>query len=141
MSLPESSPDPSASPLRAFPSRAREFCLKTWPGRLLGLGAIIKATVLGLDSAGLEKHGALAVVSTLGGLALAVGVGMLVYRLIQSASRNLLWRVRWKLIVSYIFIGVVPVILVAAFFLLAGRLLFNNVSSYLVQASVREVAG
>jgi phosphoserine phosphatase RsbU/P len=141
MSLPESTPEPSASPLRGFPSRAREFCLKTWPGRLLGLGAVVKATVLGLDSAGLEKHGALAVVSTLGGLALAIGVGMLVYRLIQSASRNLLWRIRWKLIVSYIFIGVVPVFLVAAFFLLAGRLLFNNVSSYLVQASVREVAG
>ncbi len=139
MSLPASSQAPT-SPPRPFLARVHEFCLKTWPGRLLVLGIAIKAVVLGLDGAGLEKHGALAVVSTLGGLALAIGVGMLGYRLLQSASRNLLWRIRWKLIVSYVFIGVVPVILVAAFFLLAGRLLFNNVSSYLVQASVREVA-
>ena len=48
--------------------------------------------------------------------------------------RRLLWRVRRKLILSYIFVGLVPSLLIVAFFLLAGLLLFRNVASYLVQS-------
>ena len=47
-----------------------------------------------------------------------------------------LWRVRRKLTLSYVFIGFVPVLLLASFFLLCGLLLFFNVSSYLVQSRV-----
>jgi serine phosphatase RsbU (regulator of sigma subunit) len=47
-----------------------------------------------------------------------------------------LWRVRRKLTLSYIFIGFVPILLIVAFFLLCGLLLFFNVSSYLVQSRV-----
>src|SRR5262245_12571933 len=49
---------------------------------------------------------------------------------------RLLWRVRRKLTLSYIFIGFVPIVLVVVFFLLCGLLLFFNVSSYLVQSRV-----
>ena len=38
----------------------------------------------------------------------------------RSLQRRLLWRVRRKLIISYIFIGFVPAILIVAFFLLGG---------------------
>ena len=51
--------------------------------------------------------------------------------------RRLLWRVRRKLILSYIFIGFVPALLIVAFFLLGGLLLFSNFSSYLVQTRLR----
>ena len=44
---------------------------------------------------------------------------------------RLLWRVRRKLILSYIFIGVVPSLLIVIFFLLGGVLIFMNVSAYL----------
>ena len=37
-------------------------------------------------------------------------------------QRRLLWRVRRKLILSYIFIGVVPALLIVGFFLLGGVL-------------------
>ena len=47
--------------------------------------------------------------------------------------RRLLWRVRRKLILSYVFVGLVPSLLIVAFFLLAGLLLFRNMASYLVQ--------
>ena len=47
-----------------------------------------------------------------------------------------LWRVRRKLTLSYVFIGFVPILLLVAFFLLCGLLLFFNVSSYLVQSRV-----
>lgn len=116
-----------------------EFCVRTWVGRLLALGLVIKALYWGLVALGVPGEGWLHAVSSLGGLALAVAIGTVLYRLVQAARRDLLWRVRRQLIISYIFIGAVPVILVAAFFLLAGRLLFNNVSSYLIQASVREM--
>jgi len=50
-----------------------------------------------------------------------------------------LWRVRRKLILSYVFVGVVPALLVITFFLLAGLILLFNVSSYLVQSRVRSL--
>ena len=46
-------------------------------------------------------------------------------------KRRLLWRVRRRLILSYIFIGVVPSLLIMIFFLLGGVLIFMNVSAYL----------
>ncbi len=59
---------------------------------------------------------------------------------VALAQRRLLWRVRRKLIISYIFIGFVPAILMVAFFLLGGVLLFSNFSSYLVQTRLRALA-
>ncbi len=74
--------------------------------------------------------GALALVILLGG-------SLLLYRLFTIITRRLLWRVRRKLTLSYIFIGFVPALLIVAFFLLCGLLIFFNVSSYLVQSRVR----
>ena len=56
------------------------------------------------------------------------------------AKRRLLWRVRRKLILSYIFIGFVPALLLVAFSLLCGFLLFFNFSSYLVQSRLRALS-
>src|ERR1051326_2290730 len=51
-------------------------------------------------------------------------------------GQGFLWRVRRKLTLSYVFVGVVPIFLIVVFFLLCGLLLFFNVSSYLVQSRV-----
>ena len=61
------------------------------------------------------------------------------YRLYIDLKRRLLWRVRRKLIVSYIFIGFVPVLLVIAFFLVSGTLLFLNVSAYVLRNRIATV--
>ncbi len=66
-------------------------------------------------------------------LAVLIAVG---WRAIRRGRRRLLWRVRRKLTLSYIFIGFVPILLIVVFFLLCGLLLFFNVSSYLVQTRV-----
>jgi sigma-B regulation protein RsbU (phosphoserine phosphatase) len=58
------------------------------------------------------------------------------WRAFRGVKQRLLWRVRRKLTLSYIFVGFVPVLLVVVFFLLCGLLLFFNVSSYLVQTRV-----
>ncbi len=72
-------------------------------------------------------------VDVAGTLALVLGLGYLVARGAVWMRRRLLWRVRRKLILSYVFVGLVPSLLIVAFFLLAGLLLFRNMAGYLVQ--------
>jgi serine phosphatase RsbU (regulator of sigma subunit) len=76
----------------------------------------------------------LAVLATIAGLLLFAGALLIAIPLLQALKRRLLWRVRRKLTISYIFIGVVPAILIAGFFLLCGLLLFFNVGGYLVRS-------
>ncbi len=72
-------------------------------------------------------------------LVILAGGSILLYRLFLIIKRRLLWRVRRKLTLSYVFIGFVPALLIIAFFLLCGLLLLFNVSSYLVQSRLRAV--
>ena len=60
---------------------------------------------------------------------------------IQLLRQRLLWRVRQRLIVSYVFIGVVPALLIVAFFLFGGALMFFNVSAYLFKTGVNDIVG
>jgi serine phosphatase RsbU (regulator of sigma subunit) len=123
-------------PTPGFAPSAREFFLHSLPGRLLLIGLSIKLITWPLEAAGLQLGGLLGMIDRIGGLALLVSAGYLVYRLTVLAKRRLLWRVRRKLILSYIFIGLVPALLIVIFFALCGLLLFFNVSSYLVRASL-----
>src|SRR5262249_49087304 len=59
--------------------------------------------------------------------------------LFVQVKRRLLWRVRRKLILSYIFIGVIPSLLILVFFLFAGSLVFMNVSAYLFRDAYEKV--
>ena len=60
--------------------------------------------------------GAIELLSSAATIGLMVSVGYFVWRLFLLMKRRLLWRVRRKLILSYIFIGVVPALLIIAFF-------------------------
>ncbi|MEO8258591.1 MAG: SpoIIE family protein phosphatase [Acidobacteriota bacterium] len=118
----------------------RHALLRTLPGRaiVLGLAArlavYVAAVVLG------AAPPVFGVIDTAASVALAIGAGYFVFRLMVAAKRRLLWRVRRKLILSYIFIGFIPALLIVAFFLLSGFLLFYNFSSYLVQSRLRALA-
>src|SRR5690349_18982897 len=105
--------------------------LRTLPGRAIVLGAAVKIIVfmVGLLT---PVPAFLRVVDTVASIALAFGGAYFLVRGIAFAQRRLLWRVRRKLIISYIFIGLVPSLLIVAFFLLGGLFLFSNFSSYLV---------
>jgi serine phosphatase RsbU (regulator of sigma subunit) len=118
----------------------RNVLLGTWPGRLLiaalaaRLASLAATTALGR---------APAVVSTLDTVAAAVIAGAVVYLLARGAAvmkRRLLWRVRRKLIISYVFIGFVPALLLCAFFALGGILLFYNFGAYLVRSEFAAAA-
>ncbi len=104
------------------------------------MGAVIKAVTWPAGLAlGAPLPPALNAVDVMGSLALLFGLAYGLTRWAVWAKRRLLWRVRRKLILSYMFVGVVPALLVICFFLLAGLLLFFNVSSYLVQSRMRSL--
>lgn len=124
---------------RAGRLNVRRVLFHTLPGRLLVIGGSVKLftwllrVVAGVEIPALDAFG------SLGSVGVIVGLTCFLWKLIVRAQRRLLWRVRRKLILSYIFVGVVPVLLVVAFFLLAGLLLFLNVGAYLVVSSIHGV--
>jgi phosphoserine phosphatase RsbU/P len=122
------------------PQGVRVALFATLPGRAIVVGAGVKFVVffVGLAMGGVPPF--FAVVDTVAGLAIAAGAIYFLFRLLVLAKRRLLWRVRRKLILSYIFIGFVPAILIVGFFLLCGFLLFYNFSSYLVQSRLRALS-
>src|SRR5436305_339379 len=109
----------------------RGALLHTLPGRAIVIGLAIKLAVflIGLAAGGVPPF--VAVVDTVAGLAVAFGLAYFTFRVIVLAKRRLLWRVRRKLILSYVFIGLFPAMLLVLFSLLCGFLLFYSFSSYL----------
>ena len=129
---------PSPSPLLAAlslppaeaPDSIRNLMVRSRVGRafwMLLAARVLVGWVHGL----LPDATWLGFVSVCTGLALAVAGVMLLARFWGIARRRLLWRVRRKLVLSYVFIGVVPVILVVAFFLFAGVLVATQVTAFL----------
>src|SRR5919204_1829759 len=112
----------------------------TLPGRLIVVGVAIRLVILIIGAIVAPLPTFLAVADTVAALAIAVGAVYFVVRLFIAAKRRLLWRVRRKLILSYIFVGFIPAILLVVFFLLGGFLLFYNLSSYLVQSRIRALS-
>src|SRR5215204_1152374 len=121
---------PTLRPVAAPQPSPRELVFNTWFGRLFLVAAALKFVV-----ALWRLTGALPtfvrVVSGAATIGLAVALGVFAWRLFVQIKRRLLWRVRRKLILSYIFIGVIPSLLILVFFLFAGSLVFMNVSAYL----------
>ena len=116
----------------------RSWLLRTFPGRALVLGVVIKAITWPLGAI-VTLPSALEAVDMVGGLALLFAAAYGLTRFAVWSKRRLLWRVRRKLILSYVFVGVVPALLVITFFLLAGLIVAFNVSSYLVQSRIRNL--
>src|SRR5262245_6839853 len=114
--------------------------LRTLPGRAIVIGLAIKVVIALLAQVAGAVPSFLSVVDTVAGLAVAAGATYFLFRLSVSAKRQLLWRVRRKLILSYFFVGFVPALLIVAFFLLCGYLLFYNFGSYLVQSRLRALS-
>jgi serine phosphatase RsbU (regulator of sigma subunit) len=116
----------------------RTWLLRSLPGRALVLGAVIKGISFAVSQV-VGRPSALGAIDMVGSLAILFVVAYGITRLTVWAKRRLLWRVRRKLILSYVFVGVVPGVLIICFFLLAGLILCFNVSSYLVQSRIRSL--
>jgi len=118
----------------------RGALLHTLPGRAIVIGVAVKLAVSAIGAALGGVGPFLSVVDTVAVLTAATGLAVFIFRLLVLAKRRLLWRVRRKLILSYIFIGFVPALLLVAFSLLCGFLLFYNFGSYLVHSRLRALS-
>ena len=108
----------------------RDLLLNTWPGRLFVIAAGLKLLVAAWRTTGALPTIA-RVLSSAATIGLIISVGYFATRLFVLMKQRLLWRVRRKLILSYIFIGVVPSLLIIVFFLFSGAVLFMTVAAYL----------
>ena len=108
---------------------ARHLLLHSWAGRLF-IGASALKVVLGIVRQFIALPPLVLLINGAATVALAVSVGFFVWRLILLTKRRLLWRLRRRLILSYIFIGVVPALLIVAFGLLAAWMVTMNLSAY-----------
>jgi phosphoserine phosphatase RsbU/P len=121
---------PAPPPGTVLPYSARDLLLKTWAGRLFIISAALKVLVALLRLA-FEVPLVISILSSAATIGLVISVSFFVWRLFVLTRQQLLWRVRRRLILSYIFIGVVPSLLIVIFFLLGGLLIFMNLSAYL----------
>src|SRR5438034_367853 len=121
-------------------SAMRRYLLQSLPGKALIVGVALRVVVVIVGAVFGSVPQFLSIVNTVAGLAIAAGGAYFIFQLLVLAKRRLLWRVRRKLILSYMFVGFVPALLIVAFFLLCGFLLFYNFSSYLVQSRLRSLS-
>jgi phosphoserine phosphatase RsbU/P len=125
------------------PYTARDLLLRSWAGRLFLVSAGIKLIVAVIRQFA-EPPQFVDVLSGGATVALFISLGYFMWKLISLAKRRLLWRVRRKLIISYIFIGVIPAMLIVGFFLLSAGIASMSVSAYLFKDgydSIVESAG
>jgi sigma-B regulation protein RsbU (phosphoserine phosphatase) len=132
------SPDPH--PLLPAPPASRVDVIRQWltgtfVGRAFLVGASIKLMAFLISLVAGRSRG-LDAFDAIGDIALVAATVAFGYRVYVDVKRRLLWRVRRKLIVSYIFIGFVPVLLIISFFMVSGALLFFNVSAYMLRTRI-----
>jgi phosphoserine phosphatase RsbU/P len=76
------------------------------------------------------------------GLQFAAGVLMIVlglvaaYQIARRLARRAIWRLRNRLIVAYLFIAVVPIVLILALVIFAGKGIIGQVAVYLVDTEL-----
>ena len=61
----------------------------------------------------------------------------LLFRLIGWWRNRLLWSLRNRLIVAYLFIAVVPILLIVTLVLLAGRILYSQLGAYILHEDIQ----
>lgn len=122
------------APAGASPAaRVRRYLLHTWRGRtLIGASAIVALDVADVPLPGLLMALAVCRLVVFG----AVGLP----RLSRWIVRRLMWRIRTKMLVSYLFIAVVPLVLLTIFFLLGGFLGLSLTASYMVSSQMERTA-
>ena len=122
-----------ARPRRAAPPAAAALARPAVPRRPRGPLVLVLIDL----AAGTDLVSGL--IGTFARLAIIVGGGLIAWWIFQRARTRVMWRVRERLVVSYLFIGVVPALLIAAFFLFSLALLGIWVSAYLFRIGVDQV--
>jgi sigma-B regulation protein RsbU (phosphoserine phosphatase) len=91
--------------------------------------AALVVLLAGVTASAVDLHGG--ILSFVKFLAILSGF-YLVFRVIGWGRSRLLWSLRNRLIVAYLFIAVVPILLIMTFVVLAGRFLYSQLGAYLL---------
>jgi sigma-B regulation protein RsbU (phosphoserine phosphatase) len=133
---PRASTSPRASRMASALLRRVRAAVASTIGRVWLATLALKLLV---EALGTRAHGWVRVVDSIATIVVAIGLWYLLFRLLASLQRRFLWRVRRKLVLSYLLIGFVPILLLGSFFVLSGTLLLLTVSSSLVQTGLDAV--
>ena len=127
-------PPASAPPEGGRLQRLQHWLLNRWTGRIV-LAALVLLLIDRVTTSllGVTLPDALTVPPAIVFWVLAC---LAVLRLIRFVLRRLLWRIRTKLLLSYLFVAVVPLVLLLMFFAVAGVLTAGVVASFMVTAEV-----
>src|SRR6516162_4260627 len=103
-----------------------------WMGRIGGAFCVL-----------LVAYVALGFLAPASAFRLVIGLGLLItgtwlaIRLIRRAARQTIWRLRNRLLVTYLFISGVPILLVAALAIMGGYSLVSQLAVYLVTTELQ----
>lgn len=129
--------DPSPRQIAA-PAPVEFNIARTVPGRLFILAAGVLLVLWGVRQF-VELPAPIELFRQVASFALRFSALWLVALLIVRYRRGFLWRVRRKLILSYMFLGFVPVALGGLFALTAGFMLHANISGYLFRQGLDDI--
>lgn len=131
-------PSTSNAAVPGAPPSSRDFkYFETLPGRLFLLsGALV--LVLFVVRLFVTLPEIVDIFRKVVSLAFLIASGWLGTLAFIHNRRLLLWRVRRKLILSYVLLGFVPVVLVAVFALTGGFLLYTNIAAYVFNEGFRD---
>lgn len=127
-----------ARPPGMKPPPGRFGAVRTLPGRLFVLSGLLLLVLI------LVEHVVtlplfLQIFRKVVSLGFIVATGWLGVLILARNWRLFLWRVRRKLILSYVFLGFVPVVLVVAFALAGGVIFYTNVAAYMFHEGFDDV--
>jgi sigma-B regulation protein RsbU (phosphoserine phosphatase) len=97
----------------------------------LGRAEIVLLALLGVYAL-LRISGISSLAQSLVGLAAFIAALVVAFRLARRAMRQAIWRLRNRLIVAYLFIAVVPVVLILTLVAIAGWAVIGQMAVYLV---------
>jgi serine phosphatase RsbU (regulator of sigma subunit) len=114
------------------PPRSGPPLLKTIPGRIVLVAGACSLVLYGVERL-VALPAAVEIFRKGVSLACLIGLAWMTSLVFLRTRRAFLWRVRRKLILSYVFLGFVPLVLVLAFVLTGGLLLYMTVAQYVFQ--------
>ena len=115
--------------MSAPPPRTDAHLLRTFPGRLFLVSSALLVLLYVLLRV-VELNDLLFALRRVLRLSFLISVVWLVVAGLARSRRTFLWRVRRRLIVTYLLLGAVPVLLVGMFVLVGGVVMHMNVAAY-----------
>jgi phosphoserine phosphatase RsbU/P len=129
---------PTRLPPASRAALVRYWITQTFSGRAVVGGLIVKVFAF-LLALVVGASPWVELIDTCGDLAVIVGALIIIVLMFADMKQRLLWRIRRKLAVSYIFIGFIPALLIIVFFMVAGLLLFFNIASFMMRNELAQL--